>query len=146
MSLSFANQNGNSGINNSSSLLYRLSYLTYVIFTIAIYIVSTVEVFAMIIGSVITLIMEFIKKRWSWRSWDQQRSKKNIFHIREALTTIVSLKNYLKKYYMHGCFVCVCLSASYACSILGGWKRLPDPLEQELQTIVSLYVGAGNGN
>lgn len=65
MSLSFANQNGNSGINNSSSLLYRLSYLTYVIFTIAIYIVSTIEVFAMIIGSVITLIMEFIKKRWS---------------------------------------------------------------------------------
>lgn len=65
MSLSFANQNRNSSIDNSSSLLYRLSYLTYVIFTIAIYIVSTVEVFAMIIGSVITLIMEFIKKRWS---------------------------------------------------------------------------------
>lgn len=72
--------------------------------------------------------------------------QKKIFHIREALTTIASLKNYLKKYYMCGCFVCVCLSASYACSILGSWKRVPDPLEQELQTIVSLYVCAGNWN
>lgn len=60
--------------------------------------------------------------------------QKNIFHIREAPTTIVSLKNYLKKYYMYVCFVCVCMHHVHAVSLEVGkecqilWNRSYRPL------------------
>ena len=43
-----------------------------------------------------------------------------------------------------GVFTIIYICAQHACSV--GQKRVLDPLELELQTVVSYHVGAGNRN
>ena len=45
---------------------------------------------------------------------------------------------------MHICVPHVCLCATHMAGSLGGQKRALDPLELELQMVVSSQVGAGN--
>ena len=45
---------------------------------------------------------------------------------------------------MYGYFLTAAMSVHHVCSAHGSQKGQSDPLELELQMVVSLYVGAGN--
>lgn len=53
---------------------------------------------------------------------------------------------FLKIYYFLLLFVCICFVCRYPCVLgaCGGQERVLDPLEQELQTVFSYRMGAGN--
>lgn len=63
---------------------------------------------------------------------------------KHATKTLLTIHSCITYFYVKGCFVCMHVCAHVYSGALRGQKRVLNPRELEVLTIVSCYVGAGN--